>query len=88
MPNLELNFGPVRQSSGSNLSSEPNCGNPNCKTVYCLIKITMSTTNGNIQGEEALDLDDEPKTYTFVAATLANCISSTLEMELFDSGAS
>jgi len=28
MPNLEPNFGPVRQSSGSNLSSEPNCGNP------------------------------------------------------------
>src|SRR5271156_5223656 len=38
--------------------------------------------------EEALDLDDEPKTYTFVAATLANSVSSTLETELFDSGAS
>lgn len=38
--------------------------------------------------EEALDLDDEPKTYTFIDITLVNSISSTLEIELFNSGAS
>ena len=38
--------------------------------------------------EEALDLNNEPKTYTFIDTTLVNSISSTLEIELFNSGAS
>ena len=37
--------------------------------------------------ELAIDNGDEPTTYSFAATTLAN-IGSTLEMELYDSGAS
>ena len=38
--------------------------------------------------EEALDVDDQLKTSTFVAPILTNSITSTIEIELFNSGAS
>ena len=38
--------------------------------------------------EEALDLDEEPRTSTFAAAILASSVSQTTGIELFDSGAS
>ena len=43
--------------------------------------------DGEVSGG-VLDLDEEPKTSSFTAAILANSISSTIEMELFDLGVS
>ena len=43
--------------------------------------------NGSLEDDLAIDVDEDPKTYTFAAIMLANT-DSTFEMELYDSGAS
>jgi hypothetical protein len=59
-----------------------------------LVSITDSSEDSVVEASEedvreALDLEDEPKTYTFIAATLANSNTSlNTETELFNSGAS
>ena len=98
-----VDYSPETSSTESDLSSydvdvneffsETTVSDDDVDTIPDLESVSESS-EGSIFGadeefsDEALDLDEEPKTVTFAAAVLANSVSATTETELFDSGAS
>lgn len=73
--------------------SETSVDNGDVESIPGLISVSDSSEDsilGVDEGidEKALDLDEEPKTSTFIAAVLSHSVSSVTETELFDSGAS